>query len=109
MGRIRPDEVLDLFTAIRTQTAINENGVARENSLRCIRVILRETIFESQLFFTEEPQLSDLALLAACVKAFRRAGTGITRGLGRLEAELLDQERRTVTEHYFKEFRKAVR
>ena len=109
MGRIRPDEVLDLFTAIRTQTAIDENGVVRENSLRRIRVILRETVFKSELFFTEKPRVSDLALLAACVKAFRRAGTGITRGLGRLEAELLDQERRTVTEHYFKEFRKAVR
>lgn len=108
VGRIRPDEVLDLFTAIRSQTAMDENGVARENSLRRIRVILRETVFESELFFTEEPRVSDLALLAACVKAFRRAGTGVTRGLGRLKAELLDQERRPVTERYFKEFRKAV-
>lgn len=107
--RIRPGEVLDLFTAARNQTAMDENGVPRDNSLRRIRVILRETPFESELFFTEEPSVSDLALLAACVKAFRRAGTGVTRGLGRLKAELLDRERQPVTERYFEEFRKAVR
>ena len=84
MGRIRPDEVLDLFTAIRTQTAIDENGVVRENSLRRIRVILRETVFKSELFFTEKPRVSDLALLAACVKAFRRAGTGYGGWAGEL-------------------------
>lgn len=107
--RIRPEEVLALFTAARSQTAMDESGVPRNNSLRRIRVILRGTPFESELFFTEEPSVSDLALLAACVKAFRHAGTGITRGLGRLKADLLDQKRQTVTERYFKEFRKAVR
>ncbi len=107
--RIRPEEVLDLFTAARSQTAMDESGVPKDNSLRRIRVILRETPFESVLFFTEEPSAYDLALLAACVRAFRRAGTGVTRGLGRLKAELLDQELQPVTERYFEEFRKAVR
>lgn len=107
--RIRPEEVLGLFTAIRSQTAMDESGVPRDNSLRRLRVILRETPFEAELFFTEEPAAPDLALLAACVKAFRRAGTGVTRGLGRLKADLLDQQRRPVTERFFEEFRKAVR
>lgn len=106
--RIRPEEVLDLFTSTRSQTAIDESGVARDSSLRRIRVILRKTPFESELFFVEQPPTSDLALLAACIKAFRRGGTGITRGLGRLSAELLDQEQQPVTDCYFNEFRKAV-
>ena len=106
---IRPAEILDLFTAIRSQTAIDESGVARDGSLRRIRVILRKTIFEAELAFVLQPTDHDLALLAACIKAFRRAGTGITRGLGRLSAELLDQGRQPVTECCFEKFRKAVR
>lgn len=106
--RIRPEEVLDLFTSTRSQTALDESGVARDSSLRRIRVILRKTPFESALFFVEQPSTSDLALLAACIKAFRRGGTGITRGLGRLSAELLDQKQQPITDCYFDEFRKAV-
>lgn len=107
-GRIKPTEMLDLFTDIRNQTAIDDSGVARDGSLRRIRVILRKTFFEAELAFILQPTDHDLALLAACIKAFRRAGTGITRGLGRLSAELLDQELQPVTECYFEKFLKEV-
>ncbi|MCL6448965.1 MAG: hypothetical protein K6U04_12585 [Armatimonadetes bacterium] len=109
-GRLKREEVLDSLTAIRRQTAMDpRTGAAREHTLRSGRVILRGTIFESALTFREKPAEKDLALLAACIKAFRRAGTGCQRGLGRLQAELLDSAKRAVTDHYFRLFRQEVR
>lgn len=105
---VRREEVLESLTALRRQTALNENGVAKEGSLRTIRVILRETPFEAALHFTEEPTEDDLALLAACIKAFRRAGTGLTRGRGRLVAELLNGSCEPITREFFEKFRLGV-
>lgn len=105
---VKREEVLESLTALRRQTAIDENGVAKASSLRTMRVILRETPFEAALHFTEEPTDDDLALLAACIKAFRRAGTGLTRGRGRLTAELLDGSRQPITKEFFAKFRLGV-
>ncbi len=82
--QIKREEVLESLTALRRQTAMDESGVPKPHSLRTMRVILRRTPFEVALHFAEEPTEDDLALLAACIKAFRRAGTGLTRGRGRV-------------------------
>ncbi len=107
-GRITPTEVLETVTALRRQTAMDEWGVPLENTLRTMRVILRDTVFWAPLEFMVDPQPDDLALLAACVKALRRAGTGRNRGRGRLRAELTDRDGSPVTDALFREFRKAV-
>lgn len=108
-GRIKQDAVLASLTALRRQTAMDETGVPREHALRTMRVILRQTPFEAELSFAGEPEKDDLALLAACVKAFRRAGTGRNRGRGRLKAELLDASRQPITDRYFAIFREGVK
>jgi hypothetical protein len=105
---IKREEVLESLTALRRQTAVDESGVPKPHSLRTMRVILRKTPFEAVLYFTEEPTEDDLALLAASVKAFRRAGTGLTRGRGRLTAELLDTSRQRITDKFFAKFRLGV-
>lgn len=87
---------------------MEDSGVAKPQSLRTVRVILRQTPFEATLHFAEEPTEDNLALLAACVKAFRRAGTGVTRGRGRLTAELLDASHQQITGRYFAAFRLGV-
>ena len=107
--RMSPSEVLESLTALRRQTAMDpETGAPRQETLRTMRVILRETPFEARLSFRDEPSVDDLALLAACVKALRRAGTGRNRGRGRLSAELLDDRGKAVTEKHLEHFRKAV-
>lgn len=106
--RARAEDVLESITALRRQTAMDESGVPKEHTLRTIRVILRGTPFEAQLSFSEDPTENDLALLAACTKAFRRAGTGRNRGRGRLKAELLDASRQPVTGKYFAVFKSEV-
>ena len=91
-------EVLESLTALRHQTAMNaETGAPLEHSLRTIRVILRKTILIARLDFipalggktvTEAEQERDLALLAACAKALRRAGAHRNRGLGKIKVAL---------------------
>ncbi len=82
---------LDSLTALRRQTAMDqETGAPRDNTLRTMRVILRKTPFVSRLDFLSAPSPQCLWLLAACTRAFRRAGTGRSRGRGLLLAELYD-------------------
>ncbi len=101
-------EILDMLTTLRRQTAMDESGAPRKETLRTLRAILRDTAFKSQLIFTEDPAPDDLALLAATIKALRRVGTGRNRGRGRVRAELLTSSGETVTGTYFTDFRKAV-
>jgi hypothetical protein len=107
-GRLTPVDILETVTALRRQTAMDEWGVPQENTLRTMRVVLRNTVFLAPLDFTVVPREDDLALLAACVRAFRRAGTGRNRGRGRLNAELIDAAGTPATDQFFKNFRKAV-
>jgi len=103
------EQVLRSLTAIRRQTAINVEGAPQKGTLRSMRVILRETPFEAALTFLADPTPDDLALLAACVKALRRAGTGRNRGRGELAAHLCDAQGRDVTQAYFVHFQEMVR
>jgi len=106
--RLTPNDVLELVTTLRRQTAMDAWGAPQENTLRTMRVILRGTVFRAPLDFVVEPQPDDLALLAACVKALRRAGTGRNRGRGRMQADLLGKDDLPVTDSLFAGFRKAV-
>jgi CRISPR/Cas system CSM-associated protein Csm3 (group 7 of RAMP superfamily) len=102
-------DILNSLTSIRHQTSIDEiSGAPKKNSLRSMRVILRKTPFEAKLLFTKDPSGLDLPLLAACVKAFRRAGTGRNRGRGKLVSVLCNEAGANITEGYFKEFCKEV-
>ena len=99
---------LESLTAIRRQTAMDaETGAPQKETLRTMRVIIRNTPFEAEFNFAATPTEDDLALLAACVKAFRRAGTGRNRGRGRLHAEL-HVDGQNVTAKHFARFEKAV-
>lgn len=102
-------EVLETLTALRRQTSMNpETGAPMKDTLRTMRVIIRKTPFEAELEFLEPATDDDKALLAACVKAFRRAGTAKTRGRGRLAAELFEAGSSSAVTH-FKLFSTAVK
>ncbi|MGH2545006.1 MAG: hypothetical protein ACRDIB_19610, partial [Ardenticatenaceae bacterium] len=75
-------------------------------------VILCETPFAARLRFTKPSEaagrLDELAFLAACVKAFRRAGSSKTRGYGRLRADLhTEPDSPPITNEHFRRFREA--
>lgn len=87
------EEVLASLTALRHQTAMDaETGAPRKETLRTARVILRGVTFVARLDFVDDaPSPNGLALLAACAKALRRAGTDRNRGRGRIRVQLYDQ------------------
>jgi CRISPR/Cas system CMR subunit Cmr4 (Cas7 group RAMP superfamily) len=92
-NRLQPSDVLEMFTAIRRQTAIKEEtGTPDDGSLRSSRVLLRETELYAPLEIAlsdNDPNTEDvLAVLCACTAALRRGGIGRNRGRGRLKAWL---------------------
>lgn len=87
------EDVLDSLTAIRRQTAVdNTTGIPQTGSLRAMRVLLRKTELVAYLEFTQTPDETALALLAACSASLHRAGTGRNRGRGRIRVVLENEE-----------------
>ncbi len=99
-NRLTPVQVLSSLTTIRQQTANSTTtGAPLDQSLRAIRVIVRETSFLAALCFRGEIGEDELSLLAACVAALRRLGTGRNRGRGEVEAWLVDETGSTQITH----------
>lgn len=108
--QLAPTAVLESLTAIRRQTAVdNQTGAPDEGSLRSMRVVLRQTTITADLELLaaeDDPARADgLALLAASVLALRRAGTGRNRGRGRIQAYL---ESAVYTADLFEQFQTRV-
>ncbi len=110
---LSPASVLDSLTALRRQTAVNEEtGAPEEGSLRTMRVVLRGTVFTAPLGVSSgdltDPQQ---ALLAACLLALRRGGTGRNRGRGRLRVRLMRLENgmpKDMTDDFFGLFKRLM-
>lgn len=107
-GQLQTD-VLNALTTIRRQTAVEVDGVAKDQSLRAVRLICRQTQFEAPLSFATAIEIDPKAkgLLAACVKAFRRAGTSRNRGPGLLQATLCE-DGQDITAEWFALFKQEV-
>jgi len=103
-GRKAPllaEQILASLTTIRKQTANDvATGAPQDETLRAMRVVLRKTTFTAPLRFRIEVGDDELALLAACVQALRRLGTGRHRGRGEVEAHLTNVQGLQVTDHF---------
>lgn len=111
-NRVSPVKMLESLTTIRCQTAVDEaSGAPQKGGLRAMRAVIRETVFTAQLDLLCQPDDPDTsyALLAACVAALRRAGTGRNRGRGRLKARLLDAQGRDCTDDYLDKFAALIK
>ncbi|WP_296902872.1 RAMP superfamily CRISPR-associated protein [uncultured Megasphaera sp.] len=80
---IRPESVLETYASIRFQTALDEDGIAKETSLRNIRVLDAPLTFVGKIQVNggEEKHFQALALALANL---RRAGMNRNRGFGRI-------------------------
>lgn len=84
-----PEAIRAYFTEMRSQTAIDEKGVAKEGSLRTIRVARKGLEFEGQIeLLNSEPDF--IKILYFAVKNFRRFGTKRTRGFGEIECSIYE-------------------
>lgn len=85
------DRIFGLFTSIRAQTKMDENGIAEDNSLRFTRVINHympdgktEMRFQADICFADTGE-EDIKLV---VHALRGIGMHRNRGLGQVQCEL---------------------
>ncbi len=109
VGKLDRVAILQSLTGVRRQTAVDEAGVPEDGSLRSMRIILRQTSFDSTLHSARDLQPDELALLAATVLAFRRAGTGRNRGRGRLVADLRDAGHKSILWEHFDYFTREAK
>jgi hypothetical protein len=106
---LRREEVLTALTTIRRQTMIDENrGAAKDNTLRATRVLIRGLTFEASLSMPREPISMEKALIAACVKAIRGAGTYRARGLGYIKTDLMGSTGTSLTDEWMRLFEEAL-
>lgn len=81
-----PEAVLDAFTYIRQQTAIDDDGIAREHSLRTIRVLKKGLVFAGSIYLDEKSidkyYAETVDILAISAANLKRFGTKRTRGFG---------------------------
>lgn len=87
------ESVMNAFTDIRQQTAINQEGYAKENSLRTIRILKANHNFYGniKIIYTEKQQ-EIAALLALACRNLKRAGSGRNRGWGTVRCSLLTED-----------------
>ncbi|MBW7877172.1 MAG: hypothetical protein H3C47_14420 [Candidatus Cloacimonetes bacterium] len=97
------DSVASEFTVIRRSTALDDEGTAKKNSLRTIRMLRKGQIFNFSVFCTvEQAEIVSLAALA-----LRQGGSSRNRGSGQITCKLLDSTGKDIADeaiqHWFKE------
>lgn len=91
-----PQNVLNQFSYIRTQTSLNyETGVAEEGTLRTMRVANKGLVFEAELAI-EEAYVADFA---ACCQVLSEMGLSRTRGLGDVSVRFIDAVEKVPVTH----------
>jgi len=84
-----PRQVQKFYTSVRTQTAMDENGIANENTLRSSRVIRKEVgTFEGQILLADPLNQKQKDLLDIWAKMIRHMGMNRTRGFGNVVCRL---------------------
>jgi len=86
------ENIISVFTEIRAQTAINDNGVAEENSLRVTRVLRKGLEFAGEIELAE-PTDDDLILLGLACANLKWCGGKRNRGFGRIRCALYDGQK----------------
>lgn len=85
---VRRKNVTDYYTSIRKQTALDEDGIARENSLRTIRVVRKGIVFEGKIDIDGDNVERIAEVLEKCAGMIRHIGINRTRGMGNVMCRL---------------------
>ena len=86
---LNKESIMNAFTEVRQQTAINDAGYAKKNSLRTIRVIKPKQSFCGNIEIVNTAKRNEIeALLALACMNLKRAGSGRNRGWGEINCVL---------------------
>lgn len=83
-----PEFVKKFYTAEITQTAIDDEGVAEDKSLRNYRLIKPNKVFKADFECDDSVNGFDISLLEKAVKNLRYAGTRRNRGFGKIKCSI---------------------
>lgn len=98
---VNQQNVLSLFTYLRTQTAVDTNtGTAIENSLRTLRVLKKGLIFHADVDLENKDYFEEFKNAVSMVK---HMGVSRTRGLGLVELKVENSLSTSVDHVLFKE------
>ena len=88
--KLHPDDVVQHFATVRTQTAIDRRtGAAKEDTLRLTRTLKAGWVFRAPVRFLVPPNQELINALALGATALQHMGTARTRGLGKVCCRLL--------------------
>ncbi|PID56986.1 hypothetical protein CSB45_08665 [candidate division KSB3 bacterium] len=100
------DKISEVLSEVRQQTAIDENGVAQQSSLRRIRVLRVGLVFSGTISIDIEDTLQKKSILNTLILAcanFRAFGTKRNRGFGDVQCALFDGEQNLSLQDAWKE------
>jgi len=88
-GGINREFVIDAISSVRQQTAINQDGVSKDNSLRTIRVLNPGFTFKGivEINLKKAPKNTETLLILA-LKNLHHVGLNRTRGFGDIECQV---------------------
>ena len=111
-GKVDSGEVKEALTDVRSFTSVDEDGSSKKGSLRQIRVISKDLVFEVEIHVERELTANELGLISMATRHLRHIGTMRTRGKGEIECSFLkkeDNEFIDITDKYIDEFMKVVK
>ena len=90
--KLHPDDVVQHYATVRSQTAIERlTGSAKKNTLRLTRTLKPGLVFWAPVNFNEiTPDAELLNALALGAVSLKYMGTARTRGLGKVNCQLLE-------------------
>lgn len=88
-SNLSSNDILNSLTDVRSFTAIDKDGIAKEGSLRQIRVINKGLKINSEVKFRNEIDNDELTLFGLSVLALRYIGLMCSRGKGNVKCTLL--------------------
>ncbi|MCG2738056.1 MAG: RAMP superfamily CRISPR-associated protein [Thermoplasmatales archaeon] len=108
-GLFSKEMILSTFSTTRQQTAIDNNGIAKDHSLRTKRVLKKGFVFFGRI----EPstKLDDrlLGYLVYVIRNLRYVGTNRNRGLGFVKCGLLNERGESLEKKYLDNLRIKIK
>ena len=90
-GILRPEDVLEAYTSLRSQTALEEDGTAKDSSLRTMRVLdLDKVSFAGDVILQGGEEYRPI--LALALQNLTSAGGRRQRGFGKIRCHMPGQE-----------------
>jgi|LFRM01.1.fsa_nt_gb CRISPR-associated protein Csx10 len=106
-GIVTKEDILETMTEVRQHTSISSDGIAKEKSLRSVRVLKDKYEFEGDVGF-DSKDVALIELLALACANLRHVGSKRTRGFGEITCSLCDSNNQDISESVVERLKEVV-